>query len=165
MQQIPLFSDLAEVAGAVITGNYRYLLWRTWDYRLPRVLFIMLNPSTADATQNDPTLRRCIGFAQSWAYGSLEVANLYAFRSTDPAMLYQVADPVGPENNTYTQQAIARASTIICAWGVHKHIANRDIEALHMLEGKDVYCLGRTKEGLPRHPLYVPANTALFRYP
>ena len=165
MQQIPLFSDLAEVAGAVIIDNYRYLLWRTWDFRLPRALFIMLNPSTADATQNDPTLRRCIGFAKSWACGSLEVVNLFAFRSTDPAILTQVPDPVGPENDTYTEQAIARASHIVCAWGAHKHIANRYIEVLHILEGKDVYCLGWTKEGLPRHPLYVPANTALLRYP
>jgi hypothetical protein len=166
MQQ-SLFPDLAPVAeaGAVIMENYRYTLWRVWDESLPRVTFIGLNPSTANERQDDATLRRCVSFARSWACGSVEVVNVYAFRSTNPAILTQVADPVGPENTVYLQQAIARAQMIICAWGAHKIIGYRDIEVLSLLVGKDVYCLGCTKEGMPRHPLYVPANTQLLRYP
>jgi hypothetical protein len=161
-----LFSDLAELVGAVIVGDYRYSLWRVWDSTLPRAVFIMLNPPTANQTQDDATLRRCIGFTKSWRCGSVEVVNLYAFRSKDPAMLTQVVDPVGPENNTHIQQAIARASFIICAWGAYKHSrGDRKREVLQLLEGKEAYCLGYTKDGLPRHPLYVPATTQLLRYP
>ncbi len=163
MQQTSLFPD--DLAGAMIAGEYRYSLWRQWDPALPRALFIMLNPSTADATQDDATLRRCIGFAKSWVCGSVELVNLFAFRSANPAMLAQVADPVGPDNTTHIQQAIARASIIVCAWGAHKQVGYREREVLQLLKGKEVYCLGSTKEGLPRHPLYVPAAAPLVRYP
>lgn len=163
--QPSLFPDLAHFSGAVIVGDYRYTLWRMWDVALPRAVFIMLNPSTADQDQDDATLRRCISFARSWSCGSVEIVNLYAFRSTNPAQLTQVVDSVGPENTTYLQQAIERAHIIICAWGTHKCIGKRDLELLQLLEGKEVYCLGYTKYGMPRHPLYVPASTPLLRYP
>ena len=164
MQQL-LFSDLADLTGAVIIGDYRYCLWRVWDLGLPRALFIMLNPSSATETQDDATLRRCVSFAKSWSCGSVEITNLFAFRSTDPTMLSQVADPVGPENTTYIKQAIARAEVIVCAWGAHKSIGYRDIEVLQLLDGREVHCLGCTKNGLPRHPLYVPAGAHLQHYP
>jgi len=160
-----LFSDLTDLSGAVIVGSYRYTLWRVWDPALPRAVFIMLNPSTADHVQTDATLRRCISFARSWSCGSLEIVNLYAFRSPHPVVLSHVADPVGPENTVYIQQAIARAHFIICAWGTHKTVGTRDREILSLLEGKEAYCLGCTKGGMPRHPLYIPADTPLQHYP
>lgn len=165
MQQLPPFSDLSALNGAIIVDNYRYVLWRIWNPSLPRVLFIMLNPSTADQIQNDATLRRCIHFAQSWSCGSIEVVNLFAFRSTNPSMLAHVADPVGPENNTHIQQAIRRASLIVCAWGAYKNSGKRVREVLKFLEGREVYCFGCTREGNPRHPLYVPAISQLLCYP
>jgi hypothetical protein len=164
MQQ-SLFPTCTAHSGAVIVGNYRYTLWRIWDSALPWAVFIMLNPSTADAMQDDATLRRCVHFARSWGCGSVEVVNLYAFRSTNPDKLVEIVDPIGPENTAYLQQAIARSHILICAWGTHKAVGKRDEELLQLLEGKEVYCLGSTKNGMPRHPLYVSTATSLRRYP
>ncbi|BDA75123.1 hypothetical protein CAL7716_092890 [Calothrix sp. PCC 7716] len=101
---------------ALIVGDYRYLLSRKWDASKPKITFVMLNPSTADANQDDPTLRKCINFAQSLGYGSLKVVNLFAYRATKPCELRKVADPVGPKNNYYIQLATRRASLVIVAW-------------------------------------------------
>lgn len=150
-------------AGAVILGNYRYTIWRTWNPDRPRVLFIMLNPSTANAVDLDPTLRRCLAFAKSWGMGSLEVVNLYAYISPCPEDLKQV-DAVGKENNAYIQQAITRAFFIVCAWGACKYIGQRDQEVLTLLDSHEIYCLGRTSGGYPRHPLYLAHKTPLTIY-
>lgn len=151
------------------TGCYRYWLLREWDSNSRKVVFIMLNPSRADATIDDPTLRRCISFAQSWGYGSLEVVNLFGYRATKPADLIKVKDPVGSENDRYLQEAVKRANRTILAWGNGDNrgiLRNRCREVLDLLSGCDsLYCLGITKIGCPRHPLYVKSNTALFTYP
>ena len=152
MKQASLFDQ----GGAIIDGEYRYSLWRLWDPEQPRILFIMLNPSTADEDQDDATLRRCITFARSWQAGSLEVVNLYAYRATHPARLSQVTDATGPENDTHILRAVNLANRIICAWGAHKQAQKRSTEVLALLEGKDLYCLGHTRGGHPRHPLYTP---------
>ena len=142
------------------TGRYRYSLWREWDRESPRIAFVLLNPSTADATRNDPTIRRCIGFARSWGYGSVEVVNLFAYRSKDPAILRKVPDPIGPKNGFYIRKATRRARDTVVAWGNHGSLFNRDRGALdNLLERGDiVYCLGRTQAGHPRHPLYLKGD-------
>lgn len=152
------------VAGATIIGNYRYNLWRIWDEQLPRVLWVMLNPSTADATKLDPTLCRIMDFSIRWGYGSLEVVNLYAWRSPDPKALLSAADPVGPLNNQHIAEAAERAARIVVAWGAHKSTAKRDREVLAMLAPREVYRLTVTRTGAPGHPLYVPSDTPLQIY-
>ncbi len=147
--------------GAVICGVYRYLLWRQWNPEGPRVTFLMLNPSTADAASNDPTIRRCISFAQSWGYGSLEVVNLFAYRAVSPQALRGATDPVGPENDQYLLQAAARSACMVAAWGDGGHYQDRGraVTALLITHSYDLSCLGRTQSGCPRHPLYIRKGT------
>ena len=112
--------------GAIIVGAYRYTLWREWTTDLPRLLFVLLNPSRANARMDDPTLRRCMGFAQGWGYGPVEAFNLYAYRATDPRTLKQVAAPVGPLNDHHIQQAAGRAEKTVVAWGRPGDLHGRD---------------------------------------
>jgi hypothetical protein len=147
------------------TGSYRYTLWREWDSALPRLAFVMLNPSTADAIANDPTIRRCIGFAQSWGFGAVEVVNLFAYRATYPQQLRQAPDPVGAENDWYVQQAAAKAETVVLAWGNWGYLWKRDFTMLQLLAGYNTRCLGFTKTGQPRHPLYLRRDACLGPLP
>ena len=148
--------------GAILdrSMNYRYSLWRIWDENLPQVTFIMLNPSTADDKENDPTLRRCINFAVSWGFGSLEVVNLFALRSTNPNLLTSTINPVGKKNNKYILAAIERSEKVILAWGTKGVLYNRDKEVVKLLKKKGIplYVLELTKDGHPRHPLYVKGS-------
>jgi hypothetical protein len=145
--------------------TYRYLLWREWSQG-PRALFIMLNPSTATETVDDPTIRRCIGFARSWGLGGVEVANIFALRSTDPRALYRHADPVGPANDDAIAEAAKRAAIVVCAWGNHGRLGNRGNVVLGLLLAVDVqpWCLRMTKQRQPEHPLYQPADRQLVRF-
>lgn len=140
-------------------GTYRYRLERTWDASTPSATFVMLNPSTADATTDDPTIRRCIGFARAWGHGGLVVVNLYAYRATDPAELRRVADPVGPDNDQHLQKAFAQAAQVggpvVAAWGT-KARPDRVREVAGMAES--FVALRVTKDGHPGHPLYVSAT-------
>jgi hypothetical protein len=142
-----VFSDCA---------RYRYVLRRKWDAGRRSVLFVGLNPSTADATLNDPTIRRCIRFAQDWGYGSLVMANLFAYRVTEPSLLPRVDDPVGPLNNRWLAMLRKQADLVIAAWGVHGTLLARNDQVLAQLS--EVHCLGLTKAGHPKHPLYLPAT-------
>jgi hypothetical protein len=157
-----LFAETYSSACFSDCGNYRYSLTREWDNSLPTACFCMLNPSTADQHADDPTIRRCISFAKTWGCGALEVVNLFAYRSTDPTGLRAIADPVGEENDRYIMQAAKRASVVVAAWGVHGAYKGRDVDVLPLLG--DVQCLGVTKEGFPKHPLYVRADTNLRRF-
>jgi hypothetical protein len=151
---------------AKIDGNYRYLLGRKWDENLQQVTFLMLNPSTADHEQDDPTLRKCINFAKFWGYGSLEVVNLFAYRATNPRELRQVNEPVGRKNNYYLELAIKKTHLIILAWGTKGSFQKRDKEVLNLISDKQpLYCLGLTKYGYPRHPLYVRNDTEKIFFP
>jgi hypothetical protein len=142
------------------TGLYRYSLGREWEPNSPSLAFVMLNPSLADAIADDPTLRRCINFAQSWGYGSLEVVNLFAYRASCPTVLKRIKDPIGPENDRYLKQAVELADKIIVAWGNQGILENRAKVVLHWLNSfATLYCLGITQTGSPRHPLYVKGNT------
>ena len=140
-------------------GLYRYSLMRTLFTGRGRVLFIMLNPSTADAEVDDPTIRRCIGFAREWGFQELEVANLFALRATDPKELRKASDPVGPENDRHLMMMSSCADAVIAAWGAHGAYRNRSRQVLGLLEGT-VECLGLTKQGHPKHPLYIRADAA-----
>ena len=144
------------------TATYRYRLWREWNRRLPRLGFIMLNPSRADATANDPTIRRCLGFAQTWGFGAIEVMNLFAFRAVHPTQLKAAADPIGADNDAHLLSLAHRADSIVLAWGNWGSLGDRDRAVVHLLRATvPLYCLGHTQQGQPRHPLYLKATTTL----
>ncbi|MEO1575545.1 MAG: DUF1643 domain-containing protein [Pseudomonadota bacterium] len=140
-------------------GRYRYVLTRTIGDPKPgckRCLFVMLNPSTADASEDDPTIRRCMGYAKAWGAAELTVVNLYALRATDPAELWKVDDPVGPQNGFYMFAALSLHHQVVCAWG-----ANAEPDAVLHFERRarlarvPLLCLGINKDGSPKHPLYL----------
>jgi hypothetical protein len=133
-------------------GRYRYTLARRWASG-PAATFVMLNPSVADATRNDPTISRCIKFARSWGMGAIAVVNLYALISTDPAGLFLEDDPVGPDNDTILRRyALGATGPVIAAWGAN---ARQDrVDEVRALPGMDqLQCLGTTLAGAPKHPL------------
>ena len=139
--------------------KYRYTLGRTWDEAGSTVMFVGLNPSTADAKIDDPTVRRCIGFAKRWGFGKLILTNLFAFRSTNPALLGEVSDPIGPDNDNWIASSLQFVDLTVAAWGVHGCLRERDEDVLELLH--EPHCLGTTKSGAPRHPLYMPADAPL----
>lgn len=136
--------------------RYRYLLWRRWaeNWSANYVMFIGLNPSTADEARDDPTIRRCVKFAQAWGYSGLCMTNLFAYRATDPKEMLSSADPVGVENDQYLLEYAAKAEVIVAAWGSHGTHKGRDIDIRKMLP--KLYCLKLTKSGIPSHPRYLP---------
>lgn len=140
------------------TGTFRYRLWRVWGKDEGNcVLWIMLNPSTADAQKNDPTVARCFKRSVDMGYDAMQVCNLFAFRSTDPKELYAMGDPIGPRNDEAIVRAMSGSAMIICGWGVHGDHMERGAYVRRLIRSHDrvAYCLGLTKEGQPRHPLYL----------
>lgn len=160
-------------AGAEISPcrAYRYLLWRSWGPGL-RALFIMLNPSTADAYSDDATIRRCRGFARSWGFDGFEVVNLFGLRTTWPKALYLHHDPVGQFNDSWITQAAMRwPSRVVCAWGNGGHAnphptlvarASVTLDGLRSI-GVQPWFFKRTNAGQPAHPLYQPGSRELRR--
>jgi hypothetical protein len=138
-------------------GAYRYRLERHWDVGEPLVAFIMLNPSTADAEQDDPTIRRCIGFAKAWGFGGLIVGNLFALRTTKPEALYSHRDPIGPDNDNHLAAIVRSAETIICAWGTHGAFRDRGRAFTRRYDEANLAALKVTADGHPGHPLYIAA--------
>ena len=136
--------------------TWRYALWRTWDNDKSHVMFIGMNPSTADETNDDPTIRRCINYAKAWGYGGIYMLNLFAFRATDPREMKAAADPVGPENISYLKVYHETAGITLACWGAHGHFMRQGELIETILD--NLYCLGVTKTGHPRHPLYLKAN-------
>jgi hypothetical protein len=136
--------------------RYRYLLTRRWAPG-PTALWIMLNPSTADAQRDDPTIRRCIGFSRRWGFGSMHAVNLFALRSTDPGALLEVRDPVGPDTDRHICAQARSADRVIAAWGAFPLGQARGAELLDRLP-VPIHSLGRTASGAPRHPLYLRAT-------
>ena len=137
--------------------RYRYLLTRTWDPAGEKVLFIMLNPSTATEVQNDPTVERCERRARALGFGAFRVCNIFAWRDTDPRKMRAAADPVGPGNDEAIRESTGWADRIVCAWGSHgAHLdRGRAVEDLLRATGLPLYHLGLTKAGQPKHPLYI----------
>lgn len=146
-----------------LDGLYRYWLLREWDERRPCVMFIGLNPSTADAQVDDATIRKCIRFAQAWGCGSLLMMNLFAFRATDPKVMRVAKDPIGPDND-YWLQAPPRDCSYhrVACWGVNGSHRSRDAVVCKMLPG--LFCIRRTKHGCPEHPLYLPGDLKPGQY-
>ncbi len=147
-------------------GKYRYLLRRVWDRAKPRALFIMLNPSTADARQDDATIRSCVRLASGLGYGSLEVVNVFGWRATAPDELLVLADPVGPRNEDVIATAISRCDVVIVAWGANI-MAQRKADYVRSMVARHrpaTYCFGKTKHGFPKHPLYIKSGTPLVTY-
>ena len=184
-------------SGATISscGTYRYRLWREWrsgstgqwdmwtdDDGAPVVdgaghqigepkacVFIMLNPSTADGDEDDPTIRRCVGYAKAWGYDRMEVVNLFAYRATDPKQLLALNhddEPWGIDNRRHIERAIGDAGMIVCAWGAHGAHLGQDQIVLGWIESSyakaEPHALKLTKHGHPAHPLYLPANLKPF---
>lgn len=153
------------ISTAVISedGLFRYQLSRAWDARLPMLVFIMLNPSTADESVDDPTIRRCISFAKSLGFGGIRVVNLYAYRATDPRALKAAGWPVGPENDKYIVEAVCDASMAVCAWGANARGQDRANDVLSLIS---LFCqpvaLALTDDGIPKHPLYLRSDLQPF---
>lgn len=146
--------------------SYRLRLWRIWNAGKPPLAFIMLNPSTADESENDPTVERCERRARSWGYGGLIVGNAYALRSTDPKSLYTHPEPHIPENDAALFEIAFDAGLVILGWGTHcdKVRRGRSREIFDIIEsaGKTPHALRLTKDGAPGHPLYVPYTAEPF---
>ena len=149
-------------------GKYRYRLTRnllTISDTGP-IVFVMLNPSTADAAEDDPTIRRCMGFATSWSCDELIVVNLYALRATNPAELWKAHDPFGPDNYMHLGSVLSTYKTAVCAWGANARPEAADqFRRLAQFHGAKLYSLGETKSGAPKHPLYLKKDTPLQSWP
>ena len=141
--------------------RYRYALTRVWDDTGQRILFIMLNPSTATEMQNDPTVERCERRARTLGYGAFRVTNIFAWRDTDPRDMRAAIDPVGPDNDKAIADGTRWADRIVAAWGTHGAHLARGPQVADMLfaSGQPVYTLGLTKHGHPKHPLYIAYTT------
>jgi hypothetical protein len=143
--------------------RHRYDLVRPLAKDGKVVNFIALNPSTADETTNDPTVRRCIGFADSWGARLLVVTNIFAFRATDPRVMKKADDPVGPDNNAALIEWATKADVVVAAWGTHGAFKSRGQEVLDLLSSvADLHALGLTNHGHPKHPLYLARNLVPF---
>lgn len=144
--------------------KYRYTLSRVWDDNKPKVLFVCLNPSTADENEDDRTVTKCINFAKSWGYGGLLVGNLFALRSTDSSKLYSEEDPVGPENDRFLQELAQQASLIVAAWGDHGSYMWSSTKVKTMFSDKRLKCFKINLSKEPKHPLYVSGDAALIDF-
>lgn len=140
---------------------YRYELWRSWNTGGKVCMFIGLNPSTADESKDDPTIRRCIRFAQDWGYDELCMTNLFAFRATDPKVMKAAPSPIGPDNDATLLRLSTNAAVVVAAWGVHGDHRDRARQVLGMIP--NLTALRLTKDGTPSHPLYLPANLSPFK--
>lgn len=147
-------------------GKYRYLLMRQWNKDLPSNLyFIGVNPSTADAEKDDPTIKKLICLASAWGYGGFHIVNLFAYRSSDPAVLLTVPNPVGPENDLYLANARKSGGKVVLMWGSKaKDISARRVEIVFSQFKSIAYYLRLNRDGSPAHPLYLPASLGPIKF-
>jgi len=136
--------------------KYRYVLSRIWDETKPKVMIIGLNPSTADETEDDPTIGRCISFSKSWGYGGVYMLNLFAFRATQPKDMFNAQNPIGLENNSYIEIYSKKVDKIVCAWGNHGTYKNRGNEIREKFD--KLFYLKLNQTGEPAHPLYLKSE-------
>ena len=136
--------------------KYRYVLSRIWDETKPKVMIIGLNPSTADETEDDPTIGRCISFSKSWGYGGVYMLNLFAFRATQPKDMFNAQNPIGLENNSYIEIYSKKVEKIVCAWGNHGTYKNRGNEIREKFD--KLFYLKLNQTGEPAHPLYLKSE-------
>lgn len=156
--------DLSVPSGAIFSEDrkYRYALWRAWIGNHKPLLFIGLNPSTANELKDDPTVTRMMVRASRAGFGGLLAANLYAYVSSNPDVLLDDKEVIGPETDEYLKQMIGMASRVVCGWGSFPAVAKRANPVLGMMA--EAYCLGVNRDGQPRHPLYVSYDIAIRRY-
>jgi len=149
--------DAASVAVYSDCERYRYTLTRTWDAAGRMALFVMLNPSTATEVQNDPTVERCERRARTLGFGAFCVTNIFAWRDTDPRLMRAASDPVGPGNDAAIAAASRAADQVVCAWGTHGAHLDRGLAVEQLLRGTgaELFHLGLSKAGHPKHPLYI----------
>jgi len=140
--------------------KYRYILTRCWDIGRFKLVWVMLNPSKADENRNDATIRRCMGFASAWGYGGIEVYNLFAYVSTYPEMLMKVKNPVGPKNDDVLKN-IPRDRDVMVAWGNVNPAFSERITKVQSLLNRNLFCMGCTKLGNPKHPVRLASSTQL----
>ena len=155
------------IKGAILSDDrqYRYSLWRIWDETKEPVVFIGLNPSTADESEDDSTIRRCIDFAESWGYGGIYMLNLFAYRTKEPKIMKSMDDPVGPDFLKYFAAHVSLVSTVVVAWGNHGEFQDRANEVLDLImDNYNVRCFGLNKNKTPKHPLYLKGTTPLMKY-
>lgn len=162
---LAIIKNFPSPSGALLSEcrTYRYALWRTWKGGKGYACFIGLNPSTADETEDDPTIRRCIGYAKAWGYAGLCMLNLFAFRSTAPAQMMVAADPVGPDNDKHLQAYAVGAGVVVAAWGNDGAHLNRHQDVMQLIPG--LRCLKVNGSGQPAHPLYQRADLIPIPYP
>lgn len=151
--------------GAIFSksGRHRYYLWRRWADMGDATLWIMLNPSTADAERDDATIRRCVNFTKAWGCTRMVVVNLFALRATDPRELKTVDKPIGANNDAVIKHQATNCGFkyVVAAWGNHGKLFNRQQEVAALLGDVPLVCLGVTKSGCPKHPLRLSKKTAL----
>lgn len=157
-------ANLFDDNGAIFSlcKKYRYRLWRIWDPKKSTVLFIGLNPSVATEDENDRTINRCIRFVSSWGYGGFYIVNLFAFITSKPEIMKAQNDPIGPGNNDHIMQLYRSCDKTIFVWGVGGKHLNRDKEIISLIPNP--YCLVRTQDGSPGHPLYLKKETVPTRF-
>jgi len=150
--------------GAMLSPDrvYRYSLWRVWDESKPLVMFIGLNPSTADENDDDPTIRRCINFAKDWGYGGIYMLNLFALRTKNPIILLSHPSPIGIVNDHWLKQVAQNNVKVIAAWGTKGLYLGRDKEVMKLF--RQMNCLGLTKDGHPKHPLFLRKDTKMILF-
>ena len=136
--------------------KYRYFLWRVWDQSKSHVMFVGLNPSTADEIEDDHTLIRCMNYARSWGYGGVCMANLFAFRATEPEVMFAAHDPIGRDNDSWLIELSQKAAIVVAAWGNSGSFKGRSNEVKQLLS--NLHCLKINKSGEPAHPLYQKAS-------
>jgi len=162
--RLALSADVRSTAIFGGAGNcYRYTLIRTWNPELPKMMWVMMNPSTADPMVDDPSVAKCQRLARAWGYGGILVGNTFAYRATDKKRLLEVTDPIGPENNKYLVEMAKEAALVLFAYGQpgHKSLAPRGLEVARMLlaeAGIAPHVLRLSKNGTPCHPLYLPES-------
>lgn len=146
-------------------GRYRYKLSRDFPgLPIRRIVWVMLNPSTADAVKNDRTIDAICAFSMQWCFTRIDVVNLYALRARDPRELWRCEDPVGPENDQWIRTTCAEADKVVCAWG-GQGAPDRVLAVARVLPLTNCWALGRNRDGSPKHPLYVRRDTPLVPFP
>ena len=141
---------------------YRYVLWRTWDLKKPKIMFLGLNPSTADEINNDPTVTRCINYSKSWGYGGLYMMNIFSFRTTYPSKLKQSNNPIGKDNDKWILKIAKDVDKCVGAWGNDGKFLNRSKTIFELIPV--LYCLKINKSGEPSHPLYLKSTLKPIKF-
>jgi hypothetical protein len=164
-----LVKEMSDGGSAIFSKDrrYRYQLTRFWAKEGERIVWIMLNPSVANASENDPTIRRCIDFSKSFGAASMVVVNLFALRATNPKkLLKKPAESVGPDNVRILAETLQGAFRVVAAWGaLSNKLGLASLSSREVIRKVGVQCLGKTKSGAPRHPLYLKADSPLFPWP